>query len=86
MSTFEKVRGVMKKLEQDEKEIIIVGDTKCDFKNMSDGNSKQLQQIYSDYQFEQLIKDYTRYAVTSYKNGEQETSKTLIDHFATNTS
>ena len=86
ISTFEKIRDIIKELEQDEKEIIIVGDTNCDFKNMSDGNSKQLQQIYSEYRLEQLIKKYTRITATSNKKGEQETSRTLIDPFATNKS
>ena len=52
ISTFEKIRDIIKELKQDEKEIIIVGDTNCDFKNMSDGNSKQLQQVYSEYRLE----------------------------------
>ena len=84
ISTFEEIRDIIKELEQDEKEIISVGDTNCDLKNMSYGNSRQLQQIYSEYQFEQLIKKHTRIAVTSNKKGEQKTSRTLIDHFATN--
>ena len=38
MSTFEKVREAIEKLEQDEKEIIILGDTNCNFKSTSNGN------------------------------------------------
>ena len=49
ISIFEKIWDIINELEQDEKEIVIVGDTNCDFKNMSDGNLKQLQQIYSEY-------------------------------------
>ena len=39
--------------------------------------------IYSEYQLEQLIKSYTRVAVTTNERNEQITSKTLIDHFST---
>ena len=38
MSTFEKVRETIEKLEQDEKEIITLGDKNCNLKSTSVGN------------------------------------------------
>ena len=42
--------------------------------------------MYSEYQIEQLIKKYTRVAVTTTELGEQRVSKSLIDHFSTSNS
>ena len=38
--------------------------------------------IYSEFQLEQLIKDYTRVAVTTNELNEQSVTKALIDHFS----
>ena len=55
----------MKELDREEKEIILIGDTNCDFKCSKNANAKQLKLIYSEYQLEQLIKSYTRVAMTT---------------------
>ena len=80
-AAFEKLEKILKRLENDEKEIILIGDTNCDFKNSKNANSKKLKSSYSEYQLEQLIKRYTRVAITTTEPGEQKVSKTLIDHF-----
>ena len=72
------------RLESDEKEIILICDTNCNFKNNKNANSKKLKSIYSEYQLEQLIKRYTRVAITTAEPGQQKVSKTLIDHFSSN--
>ena len=61
-----------------------MGDTNCDLKSSKHPNAKTLKQLYREYQFEQLITDYTRVAVTTNETGESTTSKSLIDHFSTN--
>ena len=83
---FENLRGILKELDREEKEIILIGDTNCDFKCSKNANAKQLKLIYSEYQLEQLIKSYTRVAMTTTESGEQRTSKTLIDHFSSSNS
>ncbi len=80
---FENLRNTLKNLDQDGNEIILIGDTNCDFKNSQSSNTKKLKAIYSEYQLEQLIRSYTRVAVTTNENREQNVSKTLIDHFST---
>ena len=82
-AAFEKLREVLKNLDKDSKEIILVGDTNCDLKNNQSSNTKKLTAISSEYQLEQLIKSYTRVAVTTKERNEQNISKTLIDHFST---
>ena len=82
-AAFENLREVLKKLDKDSKEIILVGDTNCDLKNNQSSNTKKLTAIYSEYQLEKLIKSYTRVAVTTNERNEQNISKTLIDHFST---
>ncbi len=80
---FEDLRGTISELDKAGKETILIGDTNCDFKNSADANTKQLKHVYSEFQIEQLIKQYTRVAVTTNKQGEQRISKSLIDHFST---
>ena len=85
VSTFEALTNIIKKLDAEGKEIILVGDTNCDYKKPKDCNTRKLKLIYSEFQFEQLIKDFTRVAATTSSNsGEISTSKTIIDHFSTN--
>jgi len=81
-AAFEELEKILKRLETDEKEIILIDDTNCDFKNNKNVNSKKLKSIYSEYQLKQLIKSYTRVAITTTELGEQKVSKTLIDHFS----
>ena len=80
---FENLTGVLSGLDEDGKEIMLVGDTNCDFKDSNSANARKLRLIYSEFHLEQMIKDYTRVATTTTVSGEQRTSKTLIDHFAT---
>ena len=84
IQAFEDLRNELKNLDQNEKEIILVGDTNCDFKCNRNSNANKLKFIYSEFQLEQLIKSYTRVAVTHTDDGDPTVSKTLIDHFSTN--
>jgi len=83
---FENLREILKGLDREEKEIILIGDTNCDLKCSKNANAKQLKSIYSEYQLVQLIKSYTRVAVTTTESGEQSTNNTLIDHFCSSRS
>ena len=70
-STFEALTKIIKKVDAESKEIILVGDTNCDYKKPKDCNTRKLKLIYSEFQFEQLITDFTRVATTtSSNNGE----------------
>ena len=84
IQTFEKLRNELKILDQDEKEIILVGDKNCDFKCSQNSNAKKLKFVYSEFQLEQLIRSYTRVVTTLNENDGTAISKTLIDHFSTN--
>ena len=85
-AAFENLRESLGDLDKEGKEIIFVGDTNCYFKNSTNANTKKLKLVYSEYQIEQLIKKYTRVAVTTTERGEQRVSKSLIDHFSTSNS
>ena len=80
---FENLREILAKLDKEEKEIILVGDTNCDTMDHKNANTKKLKLVYSEYQLEQLIKSYTRVAVTTTEQGDKRISKSLIDHFST---
>ena len=82
-AAFEHLREVLTNLDRDSKEIIFIGDTTSDLKNNQSSNEKKLTAIYSEYQLEQLIKCYTRVAVTTNERNEQNISKMLIDYFST---
>ena len=56
----------------------------CDYKKPKDCNRRKLKLLYSEFQFEQLITDFTRVATKTNSNGETNTTKTVIDHFSTN--
>ena len=77
---------IIKELDKEDKEIILIGDTNCDFKDRCDANTIKLELIYSEFQMEQFIKNYTRIAITTTQQGEKRTSKPLIDHFSTSNS
>ena len=81
--SFENLRNILKEVDKEEKEIILIGDTNCDFKNNQNANAKKLKMIYSEFQFAQLMSKYTRVAVTTNEQNEQKITKTLIDHFST---
>ena len=80
---FEDLSEVLKNLDREGKEIIFFGDTNCDLIGNQSSNANKLKAIYSEYQLEQLIKSYTRVAVTTNERNGQNISKTLIDHFST---
>ena len=82
-ASFENLRDILRKVDKEEKEMILIGDTNCDFKNNQNANAKKLKTIYSEFQFTQLINNYTRVAITTNEQNEQKTTKTLIDHFST---
>ena len=81
--SFEALRNILSAVDAEGKEIILIGDINCDLKNHKDGCTKSIKSIYSEFQFEQQINEYTRVAALE-KDGASHTSKTLIDHFATN--
>ena len=81
-AAFEELGKILKRLDNDEKKIMLIGGTNCYFKNSKNANSKKFESIYFEYQLEQLIKRYTRVAITTTEPGEQEVSKTLIDNFS----
>ncbi len=82
--SFDALDKLISKLDQEGKEIIIIGDTNCDMKKTKDGHSRKLKLFYSKFQFSQKIKEYTRVASKVDGDGKISISKSLIDHFATN--
>ena len=84
VTTFEVLTRIIKKLDAEGKEIILTGDTNCDYAKPKDCNTRKLKLFYSEFQFEQLITDFTRVATKTSSNGETNTTKTVIDHFSTN--
>ena len=75
--------NILTRLDRQDKEIIFIGDTNCDLMDYRNANTKKLQQVYSEFQLEQLIKTYTRVAIKTSDNGTKRVSKSLIDHFST---
>ena len=49
---FEKLATVWSDLDKDEKEILLVGDTNCDFKDSKNSNGKKSRLVYSEYHLE----------------------------------
>ena len=64
--------------------MILIGDTNCDYKKPKDSDTRKLKLIYSGYQFEQLIKDFTRVSTTVSSTGETRVTKSLKDHLSSN--
>ena len=73
----------MTRLDRQDKEIILIGDTNCDLMDNRNANTKKLKQVYSEFQLEQLIKTNTRVAIKTSDNGTKRISKSPIDHFST---
>ena len=78
--TFNKLEQVLRFFEAESKEIILLGDTNCDFsmetggtKSLVPGHVKRLKEIYQSFGLTQLISEPTR---------ETENTSTLIDHIA----
>ena len=82
--SFEALARIIRKIDAESKEIILIGDTNCYFKSPKDGNSRRLKLIYSEFQFEQQITEYTRVATYTNAQGEAKITKSLVDHFSTN--
>ena len=78
IQTFEKLRNELKVLDQDEKELILVGYTNCDFKCNQNSNAKKLNLIYSEFQLEQLIRSYKRAATACNKSNGTATIKRFL--------
>ena len=68
---------LLKTIENENKEIILIGDINCNDLNIDDKNKviDNLRSVYRQFQMKQLIKFPTRSTLTS---------QTLIDHFALN--
>ena len=75
--SFAELEHVLKVLDSEGKEIILIGDTNCDqlCNDTRNAMCRLLKTLYKEYQFKQIINNSTR--VTN-------RSSTLIDHFATN--
>ena len=83
-STFLSLTKLIRDLDSEGKEIILIGDTNCDLKKSKDCNTRKLKLVYSEFQFEQLITDYTRVATSVCSDGKTNTTRTLIDYLSTN--
>ena len=76
--SFDLLEKVLSSLDSEQNEIILIGDTNCDFSDKaidSDYNSMHLSNVYDLFSFKQLIQEPTR---------ENLGSRTIIDHIATN--
>ena len=81
--TFDKLEQVLRFFETEGKELILLGDTNCDFctetgctnqsKSSVPGHTKRLKDLYQSFGLTQLISEPTR---------ETENTSTLIDHIA----
>ena len=71
----EALTRTIKKLDAEGKEIVLTGDTNCDYKIPKDCNTRKLKLLYSEFQFEQLITDFTRVATKTSCNGEKNTNQ-----------
>ena len=78
VETFSKLEQILSFLDKEEKEVILLGDTNCDFTVKEgiamDSNSKHLTSIYELFTFKQLITEPTRITTNS---------SSIIDHIAT---
>ena len=74
---FESFEKFIKMIDDENKEIYILGDLNCDMlKAESDSATKKIKSLYELYQLSQLIKEATRVTMTT---------SSLIDHIVTNT-
>ena len=79
VDSFNKLETNLSYLDREGKQIILLGDTNCDFTSipkgqLSDNNAKHLRSIYNLFSFTQLIEEPTRVTLGT---------ATLIDHIAT---
>lgn len=79
LELFNMYEELIKKMDSENKEVILIGDFNCDWSQVNNGNAKpqtnKLFEIAKIFQFEQMIKEPTRIT---------ENSKTLIDLAFTN--
>ena len=78
VESFSKLELILSFLDKEEKEVILLGDTNCDFTVkegiVMDNNAKHLTNIYELFTFKQLIAEPTRVTANS---------SSIIDHIAT---
>ena len=78
VESFSKLELILSFLDKEEKEVILLGDTNCDFTVkegiVMDSNAKHLTNIYELFTFKQLITEPTRVTANS---------SSIIDHIAT---
>ena len=79
---FNKLTIILKNLDNEEMEIILIGNTNCDLKATGNSNTKSLKLISTEYQSKQLINSCSRFAVTHDSEDSMNVSKTLIVHFS----
>ena len=82
--SFNAFEGILSKLDSEDKEVIIIGDTNCDFMSHKNSNTKRLKSLYDLFHFKQQTRDYTRIASQINKDCITIVTKSLIDHLATN--
>ena len=77
--TIDEIETLLKSIDAEDKEIILMGDVNCNDLDIESKNSilVSLRNMYHTYQLKQLIKFPTRSTLSS---------QTLFDHFATNKS
>ena len=66
--SFTALRKLLSAVDAESKEIILIGDTNCNLKDHRNGCTKSIKSIYSEFQFEQQIEEYTR-IITAEKDG-----------------
>ena len=71
---FDKINGLLCKLESENKESIIAGDMNCNLTKDGDNDTKHIKHIYNSFGYTQLTENATRTTVNT---------MTLIDHLAT---
>ena len=81
--SFNALERILKRLDSEDKELIIIGDTNCNLTSKTDRNTKRIKTLYDLFHFKQQIRDCTRVASITNENGEKLITKSLIDHFAT---
>ena len=71
---FDKIDGLLYKLESENKESIIAGDMNCNLMKEGDNDTKHIKHIYNSFSYTQLTENATQTTVDT---------MTLIDHLAT---
>ena len=75
MEIYDKIESLIGKINSEDKDCILTGDTNCSILNPGDNNTGHIKRICTTYGFKQMMKEATR--TTS-------DTKSLIDHMATN--